>query len=174
MCPATPNGCRDTKHPTLRIKLGEAFQWGSGGWEAKPADQKVLLRCFWGVCSVSRLIFKISVADLVACNLILFMSAVARRPVTPRLWSVFSKPCWECLHCALLVYFPKSSLNDLSQGRVWAKAGNCTTDCKSPDILSLSFSAVSQIRLTLHPDVYYTTHTLVGCRAAAPSRSWDP
>ena len=29
-----------------------------------------------------------------------------------------------------------------------AKAGNCTTDCNSPDNLSLSFSAVSQIRLT--------------------------
>ena len=31
-----------------------------------------------------------------------------------------------------------------------AKAGNCTTDCNSPDnlSLSLSFSAVSQIRLT--------------------------
>jgi len=33
LCPATPNGCRDT-HPTWRVKLGEAFQWGLGGWEA--------------------------------------------------------------------------------------------------------------------------------------------
>ena len=53
-----------------------------------------------------------------------------------------------------------------------AKAGNCTTDCNSPDTLSLSFSAVSHIRLTWHTDVYYTTHTIVGCRASPP-QGWE-
>ena len=47
---------------------------------------------------------------------------------------------------------PRSSLSR-------AKARNCTTDCNSPDNLSLSFSAVSQIRLTWSTDVYSTTHT---------------
>ena len=47
-----------------------------------------------------------------------------------------------------------------------AKAGNCTTDCNSPDNLSLSFSAVSQIRLTW-PLTYTIPHTHTS-RAAAP------
>jgi len=29
------DGCRDTQHPTWRVKIREAFQWGSGGWEAE-------------------------------------------------------------------------------------------------------------------------------------------
>ena len=45
MCPAPPNGCRDTQYPTWMIKLGEAFQWGSGGWEAEACmPPEVLLR----------------------------------------------------------------------------------------------------------------------------------
>ena len=41
----------------------------------------------WGMYSMSRLICMILVADLIACRF--FMNAVARRPVTPRLWSGF-------------------------------------------------------------------------------------
>jgi hypothetical protein len=56
LCFAPLNGCRDTQHPTWRIKIRKAFQWGSGGWEAEaciaPAE---LLRYLWGCvqCLVS-------------------------------------------------------------------------------------------------------------------------
>jgi hypothetical protein len=57
-----------------------------------------------------------------------------------RQWSIADV---DSVHRGLLKngFKPGSSLSR-------AKAGNCTTDCNSPDTLSLSFSAVSQIRLT--------------------------
>jgi hypothetical protein len=48
-----------------------------------------LLRYLWGMYSMSRLILMIFVADLIKCRLNYFMSVVACRPVTPRLWSEF-------------------------------------------------------------------------------------
>jgi hypothetical protein len=30
LCPAPPNGYRGTQHPTLRIQIRKAVQWGSG------------------------------------------------------------------------------------------------------------------------------------------------
>ena len=57
MCSAPPNGCRETQHPTWSIKIRDAFQWGSGGWEAKSCTWPgVLLRYMWGLCSMSCLI----------------------------------------------------------------------------------------------------------------------
>jgi len=73
VCPAPPNGCRAIQHSIWRIKqeIREAKQWGSGGWEAWACTPPVvLLRCFWGLCSMPRLIFMIFVADLTAIRLI--------------------------------------------------------------------------------------------------------
>ena len=71
MCSA--RGPMDTKtkqHPTWRIKVGKACQWGSGGWEEEAfTPPRVLLRCLRGLCSMSRLICMIFVADLTACRL---------------------------------------------------------------------------------------------------------
>jgi hypothetical protein len=47
----------------------------------------VLLVYLWGLYTMSLLISLIFVADLIACMLSNFVSAVACRPVTPRLWS---------------------------------------------------------------------------------------
>jgi len=44
-----------------------------------------LLRDLWGLCSMSRLICIIFVADLIACRLNFSISDVACKPVTPRL-----------------------------------------------------------------------------------------
>ena len=52
-----------------------------------------------------------------------------------------------------------------------AKAGNCTTDCSSPDNLSLFLCCFSNPTY-LTTDVYCTTHTLVGCRASPP-QGWE-
>jgi len=52
-----------------------------------------------------------------------------------------------------------------------AKAGNCTTDCNSSDNLSLFLCCFSNPTY-LTTDVYYTTHTLVGCRASPP-QGWE-
>jgi len=50
LCSAPPNGCRNTQHPTWRIKIGKYFQWGAGGWEAEACTPpKVLLRYLWGL-----------------------------------------------------------------------------------------------------------------------------
>jgi len=52
-------------------EIREAFQWGSGGWEAKACTPPgVLLKYLWGLCSMSCLICIIFVADLIACRLI--------------------------------------------------------------------------------------------------------
>ena len=72
LCSASPNGCRDTQHPTWRIKIGGDFQWESGGWEAEactPSGEVMLY-------SMSRLICMIFVADVIACRLVFFMSAM--------------------------------------------------------------------------------------------------
>jgi hypothetical protein len=37
---------RGTQHPTCRIKIREAIQWGSGGWEAECTPPGLLLRYF--------------------------------------------------------------------------------------------------------------------------------
>jgi hypothetical protein len=58
-------------------------QWESGGWEAEACTPPgVLLIYLWGLCSMSRLICAIFVADLIACRLDFFMSAVACSPVS--------------------------------------------------------------------------------------------
>jgi hypothetical protein len=43
LCSAPPNGSKDTQHSTWRIKIGEAFQWGSGGREAEACTPPGLL-----------------------------------------------------------------------------------------------------------------------------------
>ena len=58
----------------------EVFQWGSGGWESEACTAPGVL-LLWGLCSMSRLICMIFVADLIACRLNFFMSAMACRPV---------------------------------------------------------------------------------------------
>jgi hypothetical protein len=59
-----------TQHPTWWMKLREAFQWGSGGWEAEACTPPgVLLRYFWGLCPMSHLICVIFVAGFIACRL---------------------------------------------------------------------------------------------------------
>ena len=69
-----------------RVSSGGAL---TGGWEAEACTPPgVLLRYFWGwLCSISRVICMIFVADLIACGISSFMSAVACKPVTLRLWS---------------------------------------------------------------------------------------
>jgi hypothetical protein len=43
----------DAQHPTWRIEREEAFQWGSGGWEAEACTPPVeLLRYFLGLGKV--------------------------------------------------------------------------------------------------------------------------
>jgi hypothetical protein len=59
------------------IKVSGDNQWGSGGWETEACTPPgVLLRYLWGLCSMSRFICVILVADMIACRLNFFMSAV--------------------------------------------------------------------------------------------------
>ena len=67
LCSAPPDGCRDMQPPTWSIYVRGAFQWGSSGWEAEACTPPgVLLRYLWGFCLMSRLIYTIYVADLIA------------------------------------------------------------------------------------------------------------
>jgi hypothetical protein len=73
---ATSNGCRDTQHPTWRVGLEKLFSGDQVVGRQKPAHyQEFTPRYFRGLCSMSRLICMIFVADLIACRLYL-MSAV--------------------------------------------------------------------------------------------------
>jgi len=73
-------------HRLMENNRGKAIQWGSGGWKAEACTPPgVLLRYFWGLCSMSRLICIIFVADLIAFRLKCFMEAVACKLVTTRL-----------------------------------------------------------------------------------------
>jgi hypothetical protein len=70
LCSAPPNGCRNTQKPTWRGKIGWAFQLGSGGWEAWACiPPGVLLRYLWSLCSMSRLVCIILIADSIAYRL---------------------------------------------------------------------------------------------------------
>jgi hypothetical protein len=61
----------ETQNPTWRIKLGKAFQWGSGGWEAEVCTPpgvllaQMFVRVVFNVC----LICMVFVAILIACRL---------------------------------------------------------------------------------------------------------
>ena len=91
------------KHTTshLENKIREMFQWGSGGWEVEACTSPgVLIKSLWGLYSMSRLCMNF-VADLIACRLKFFMSAVACRPVTLRLWG--GSLCGCCRWCQLLL-----------------------------------------------------------------------
>ena len=76
------------RHTTsyLENKVRGDFQWESGGCEVEACSPPGVL---WGLFLKSRLICMNSVADLIACRLNFAMSAMACRPVTPRLWSGF-------------------------------------------------------------------------------------
>jgi hypothetical protein len=58
------------KHDTTpRKKSREAFQWGAGGWGAEACTPPgLMLKYFWGLCSMSRIICMI-IVDLIACSL---------------------------------------------------------------------------------------------------------
>jgi hypothetical protein len=86
----------ETQHPTWRIKVRRVFQQGGGGGQVvgrkKPAHhQEYCSYICGGLYLMSRLICMIFVADLLACRIEFFMSAVCR-PGTQRLWSGF--PVW--------------------------------------------------------------------------------
>jgi len=92
LCFAPPNRCRDTQHPTWRTKEERLFSGDQvvGSWEAEACKPPgVLLRYSGGLCSMSRLICMMFLADVIACRLDFSLSAVACRPVTPRLWGGF-------------------------------------------------------------------------------------
>jgi len=88
---APPNECRDTQHPTWRTKevsrlggaiclvvwliqllvMTEEMLFSGIRWEAWACTPPgVLLRYYWGLRSLSRLICMIHAADLVACRLV--------------------------------------------------------------------------------------------------------
>jgi len=80
---------RHTRTSHLENKNKRSFLVGSGGWEAKACNTaRSIARIFLGVVfNVSHLY--VFVANLIACRLDFITSAVACRPVTPRLWSGF-------------------------------------------------------------------------------------
>jgi hypothetical protein len=90
----------------------------------------------------------------------------AREFSVTQIASVVNRGRGLCPHASLLKngFKPGSSLSR-------AKAGNCTTDCSSPDNLFLFLCCFSNPTY-LTTDVYYITHTLVGCRASPP-QGWE-
>ena len=90
----------------------------------------------------------------------------AREFSVTQIASVVNRGRGLCPHTSLLKngFKPGSSLSR-------AKAGNCTTDCSSPDNLSLFLCCFSNPTYLTHC-VYCTTHTLVGCRASPP-QGWE-
>jgi hypothetical protein len=76
---------RHTQHPTWRIKVKSfsvGIRWLGG---TSLHTTRSIAQIIVGLCSMSRLMCIISVADLVACRLNLVVSAVAYRKVPPRL-----------------------------------------------------------------------------------------
>jgi hypothetical protein len=90
----------------------------------------------------------------------------AREFSVTQIASVVNRGRGLCPHASLLKngFKPGSSLSR-------AKAGNCTTDCSSPDNLFLFLCCFSNPTY-MTTDVYYITHTLVGCRASPP-QGWE-
>jgi len=86
---APPDGCRETQHPTWRIKMREASQWGSGGrlgGRSLQHHQEYCSDIFGGCIQCLFSFVCLFVAGLIACRLFFHECC---RPVTLRLWSGF-------------------------------------------------------------------------------------
>ena len=118
-------------------------------------DGRVLLRGWWEL--------EVAVHRRRALGYSMFS---AREFSVTQIASVVNRGRGLCPHRVLLKngFKPGSSLSR-------AKAGNCTTDCNSPDNLSLFLCCFSNPTY-LTTDVYCTTHTLVGC-LASPPQGWE-